>query len=422
MEVSRTDLILRHGVRCGTVTAPPSKSHIQRLLICAALGSQETVIRCGWLSRDVEAVIACLRALGAGIERGENGLLHVIPVSTVPDVVCDMPCGESGAALRFLLPVVGALGVRAVFHREGRLSERPLKPLTELLKAQGLRICEYENDVYCEGKLHAGKYLIDSSVSSQFASGLLFALSLLDGSSELSLVGKVVSATYIGMTEKVLQCAGVGMARSGNTYIICGCRRFTLPAFLTAEGDWSGAAPFLCIGALSDGGVTVRGLSSSGLQGDCCVLDVLEDAGAEVLSCDDSVTVRSGKLKGFTFDAGNAPDLVPALAALGACVDGTTRIIDAARLRVKESNRLDATAAMLNALGADVRIEPDGLTINGRASLCGGSVCSALDHRSAMAASVAACFCSEDVKLIGAECIDKSYPAFWEDLGCLFML
>lgn len=412
-------ITLAHGPRRGTVRARASKSQLQRALLCAALGEGETLIRAESVPRDAAAMIDCLRALGAEIDV-QAGALRVRPIAEPPRGVRTLPCGESGAVLRFLLPVAGALGAEAVFLREGRLPERPLAPLTQALTARGMRIGDDGAALRCAGRLRAGAYAIDGGVSSQFATGLLYALPLLDGASTLRVTGPVVSAPYLGMTEAALRGAGVRFEKSGETYAIPGGQRFAPPPELTVEGDWSGAAAFLCMGALSREGVTVEDLDPASPQGDRAILALLRRFGAGVETADGAVTVRRGSLLGGVIDASQTPDLVPVLAALAAVSGGETEIVNAARLRGKESDRLHAAARMLSALGADVAETADGLRIRGRESLAGGTADAANDHRIAMAAAVAACRCRTDVTVPGAECVEKSYPAFWEDLQCLF--
>ena len=405
------------GPRFGTVRAPVSKSMSHRLLLCAALGKRETAVECGALSDDVSAMVRCLRALGAEI-RESGGLVRVAPIRHARAGVCELDCGESGATLRFLLPVAGAFGASAVFHRRGRLPERPLAPLCETLQTHGMTIREERGRLFCKGKLLAGNYTVDGSVSSQFVSGLLYALPLLEGDSTLAVVGLPASAPYVAMTERVLRAAKISFDKSKNVYTIFGGQRCALPDG-GAEGDWSAAAAFLCIGALSGKGVSVTGLDTASAQGDRAILDVLRRFGARVEVAANAVTVRRGTLSGGVIDALDFPDLVPVLSALAAVARGETRIVNAARLRGKESDRLHATATLLNALGADVRETGDGLVIGGKAALRGGCADAANDHRIAMAAAVAACSCQGGVTLRGAECVAKSYPAFWEDLQCL---
>lgn len=405
------------GARHGTVTAPASKSHAHRLLLAAALGNAPVTISCRSLSRDVTATVDCLRSLGAEIAvDGES--LRVTPIAAVPQGRITLPCGESGATLRFLLPVVGALGAEAVFHREGRLSRRPIAPLCGVLGALGMEIVTYGADLCCNGKLLAGNYEIRGHESSQYVTGLLYALPLLRGDSILTVTGELVSAPYVALTESVLQRAKIRFDKSENRYTIPGGQTFALPDS-AVEGDWSCAAAFLCMGALSRDGVTVRGLDTSSVQGDRAVLDILRRFGAGIEVAEHAVTVRRGTLLGSVINATPIPDLVPVLAAVAAVAGGETRIINAARLRDKESDRLHTTAAMLNALGADVAEQPDGLVIRGRGRLRGGTADAANDHRIAMAAAVAACACQSETIIDGAECVDKSYPAFWEDFTWL---
>ena len=415
------DMTLLPGARHGRVRAPTSKSQLHRLLLCAALGEREAAIRhAGMLPEDVAATIGCLRSLGAAIE-AKDGAISVTPISTVPDGSLTLNCGESGSTLRFLLPVVGALGAEAVFRREERLPKRPIAPLCDVLRAHGMEVWTNGADLFCKGKLLAGDYAISGEVSSQFITGLLYALSLLDGDSTLTVTGEPVSAPYVEVTEDVLRSAGIQFTKSENRYTIPGGQRYALPKETRAEGDWSGAAAFLCMGALSREGVTVEGLRLDSTQGDRAVLDFLRRFGAGVETAQDAVTVRRGTLLGGVIDASQTPDLVPALAALATVAGGETRIVNAARLRDKESDRLRATAAMLSALGADVAETLDGLVIRGRGKLRGGTADAAGDHRIAMAAAVAACACAREVSINGAACVGKSYPAFWEEFECLSM-
>ncbi|MBQ9459513.1 MAG: 3-phosphoshikimate 1-carboxyvinyltransferase [Oscillospiraceae bacterium] len=413
------DVSLRGGARSGTVCAPASKSAAHRMLLCAALGERAAYVRCGALSRDVAATVECLRSLGAEIEAARPGELCVTPLRGTPKGVCVLPCAQSASTLRFLLPVAGSLGARAVFAREGSLSRRPVEPLLSVLRLHGMNIREDGEFLRCEGRLLAGSYEIDGGVSSQFATGLLFALTILGGST-LCLRGEVCSAPYLALTEDALALAGVPPMKQGFLYQTGASGRFQLPERVACEGDWSNAAPFLCMGALSEQGITVNGLRMDSRQGDRAVLELLCRCGARVETDGDAVTIRRGELHGFFFDAEQTPDLVPAAASFAACIEGETRIVHAARLRMKESDRLSSTAALLSALGAEVTVLADGMVIRG-GGLRGGAADAAGDHRIAMAAAVAACGCAETVTLRGAECVEKSYPAFWEDVSCLSM-
>ncbi len=403
------------GERWGSVRIPASKSQMHRLLICAALGKSPTRVSCDGVSRDIAATADCLRAMGAGIGEEAPGVFAVSPL--IPrEGPALLPCGESGSTLRFLLPVAGALGVEAGFQREGRLPRRPLAPLDSQLTAHGMTIREEGAVLRCSGKLKSGLYTLPGNVSSQYISGLLMALPLVPGDSELRITGEIESAAYITMTEDILRKAGVRFEKRGGSYQIPGSQTFDLPPELTAEGDWSGGAFFLCMGALSARGVSVYGLPADSSQGDRAVLELLRAFGASVDAGPECVTVRRGELRGITVDASPIPDLIPVLSTVAAVSEGETRIVNAARLRLKESDRLETTASMLRALGGQVTVLPDGLVIRGVPGLRGGTVDACGDHRIAMSAAAAACACSGEVTVKGGECTEKSYPRFWEDL------
>ena len=403
------------GPRTGSVRIPASKSQAHRLLICAALGAQPVALRCDGVSADIAATARCLRALGADITDDGAGTFHIIPIAGEMPVHADLLCGESGSTLRFLLPVVGTLGADVTFHMEGRLPERPLSPLDAVLAAHGMTIRRDGALLHVAGQLRPGAYELPGDVSSQYISGLLMALPRLPGESTLAVTGKLESAGYIAMTEDALRLSGIRLQKSGRTYTIPGGQTARLPAQCHVEGDWSNAAFFLCMGALSPAGVTVTGLSVASSQGDRAVLDVLRRFGADVRETQDAVTVRRGALRGVTIDAAPIPDL----SVVAALADGETQIVNAARLRLKESDRLESTAAMLRALGGQVEVHDSGLTITGRPVLTGGTVDPQRDHRIAMAAATAACGCTAPVTVHDCACTDKSYPRFWTDLSAL---
>ena len=405
------------GPRAGVIQIPASKSQAHRMLICAALSREPSRLILDGFSADIEATMQCLEALGARCEETANGL-SVTPVGVCP-AQARLDVGESGSTLRFLLPVLGALGVQAEIRMHGRLPERPLSPLWEVLEAHGMRLQQDGTILHTDGQLIAGDYSLPGNVSSQFISGLLFALPLLGGNSTLTVTGALQSARYVSMTEQALAEAGILTKKDGPVWQIGGGQRYASPAVQTVEGDWSNAAFFLCMGALSATGVTVTGLNSTSLQADRAITEILVRFGAELTVSEDAVTVRRGVLHGITLDAGPIPDLVPVVSGLAALCDGETRVENAARLRLKESDRLQTTAALLSALGGSVRELPDGLIISGRGRLSGGTADACGDHRIAMSAAMAACGCEGPVTVSGSECVAKSYPAFWEDFASL---
>ena len=402
---------LTPGPHTGEIRIPSSKSVAHRLLICAALSGQNTALLIDEPSDDILATAKCLRALGAGVEISESRI-RVRPIRR-PVGGGLLPCGESGSTLRFLLPVAGALGVSGYFKMEGRLPERPMKVYEELLCAHGMEISRGGNWLHFGGQLRSGDYSLPGDVSSQYFSGLLMALPLLSGDSTLTAEGTLESAAYIRLTEDALALSKVCFSREGQSWRIPGSQPFLLPGVLRAEGDWSNAAFFLCMGALSQRGVTVRGLNLRSSQGDMAVLDILRVFGASVETDTDSVTIRRGELRPVTIDAAPIPDLIPVLSVLACGARGDTRIVNAHRLRLKESDRLQTTAKLIRDLGGTVEELPDGLVIHGSGSLRGGDVDSCNDHRIAMSAAVAAGLCTETVTVKGAQCVKKSYPAFW---------
>ena len=406
------------GARTGRVRIPASKSQAHRLLICAALGEEKTEVVCDGISADIAATAKCLRALGAKIEEMETGFL-VSPIKKVPEGRCELYCGESGSTLRFLLPIVGALGVQAAFHREGRLPQRPLAPLDGVLTAHGMTLSEDGDLLLCSGQLQAGDYEIAGNVSSQYISGLLMALPRLMGESTLTVTGTLESAAYVAMTEDALRLSSVEFSKNGASYAIPGGQRFRLPARTAVEGDWSNAAFFLCMGALAKEGIRVEGLNLKSSQGDRGVLDVLRAFGAAVSEEENAVTVRRGTLRGVTVDASPIPDLIPVLSVVASVAAGETRVKNAYRLRLKESDRLQSTANLLRALGGRVEEKEDGLVITGVPVLHGGETQTQNDHRLAMSAAVAACAATGEVTVDNDACVAKSYPRFWEDYGSL---
>lgn len=404
------------SVPTGTVSAISSKSAAHRLLICAAFAVAETVIRCDKVNKDIEATANCLRALGADISYS-SPYFSVTPIKTPPAAAC-LDCGESGSTLRFMLPIAVALGVNTTFILSGRLPERPLSPLYEELIRHGATLSpQGSNPFLCDGKLEGNEYRIRGDVSSQFISGLLFALAFSGNGGDIIIEGSLESEPYIDMTADALTRFGVRIDKTAKGYSVQKNARLVPPAKeIFVEGDWSNAAFPLCMGALGSRSVTVTGLDINSRQGDKAVLDILRRFGADIKIENDSVTVMGGKkLCGIEIDATQIPDLVPVLATVASVCEGRTVIYGAARLRIKESDRLVTTSTMLTDLGADLTETEDGLIINGKDSLTGGSTQGFNDHRIAMSAAVASVACTSPVTVSGAECVQKSYPDFWRD-------
>ena len=409
------------GPAQGTVEAIPSKSAAHRLFIAAALGDRPTRILCRGTSQDIKATLRCLEALGAGIEvRGDAVAITPIDRSR-PLGSCVLDCGESGSTLRFLVPVAGALGAEAVFRLAGRLADRPMEPLAGEMEQHGCRLIldRSAKTLTVSGQLRPGDYALPGNVSSQFFTGLLFALPLLGEGSRLRVLGTMESASYIDLTLSALARFGLRPAPLEGGGWTVPARAYHGPGEVTVEGDWSNAAPWLCMGTLTGSGITVTGLDNESLQGDRAVCRVLARMGANVTQEADRAFAAPGTPSAVDVDARDIPDLVPVLAAAAATLPGVTRFTGAARLRLKESDRLETTARTLNALGGKVEDTADGLIVTGVPRLAGGTVDAFGDHRIAMAAAVASVACEGPVTVTGAQAVEKSYPAFWEDLAAL---
>ena len=386
---------------CGGIEGIASKSFAHRALICACLAKGKSKIRINTTSDDIMATVSCLENLGAVIEK-DGAVWSVTPIEE-PPASARIDCRESGSTIRFLLPVVCALGVKTEINGSGRLPERPLSPLKEELIRMGASISD-SFPLKVSGKIGAGEYTLRGDVSSQFVTGLLMALSYLGGG-KIKLLPPIESRPYIDMTVQVLRRFGADIKEENNTFYIDshglkGCD-------FTVEADWSNAAFWLCSGC------AVSGLNADSTQGDKAIISVLEEMGAKTARNGSEFRADVSALHGAKIDASQIPDAVPVIAAVAATAEGETVIYNAARLRLKESDRIQTTASMLRSLGADVAETDDGLIIKGKPTLSGGKTDSFNDHRIAMAAAVAACKCTGDVIIGNAQAVNKSYPEFF---------
>ena len=378
------DITIYPGKLSGIVNAIPSKSQAHRLLICAAFADSPTTLICPETNDDIQATGICLNALGADIRRSDSGY-EIIPVKSIPNEAL-LDCGESGSTLRFLLPIVGALGIDATFRMGGRLPSRPLSPLWEELERMGCRLSRpAENTIRCQGKLIAGDYFIDGGISSQFISGLLFAAALIDGKSQITVTGNLESKPYVDLTKQALQ--------------IFQAPDFHTPEYVTVEGDWSNSAFFLAAQQLGSA-VTVTNLQTDSLQGDRMVATLLPQLN-----------------KHCEIDVRDIPDLVPILSVVAAAQNGAV-FTGIHRLRLKESDRVESVIQMIKNLGGKAEADENTLTVYGT-GLKGGTVDSMNDHRIAMSAAIASTVCTEPVTILGAQCVSKSYPHFWEEFSRL---
>ena len=415
------DIRITKPIQGGKVKAVASKSDAHRLLICAALADGDTFVACPSRSEDIDATARCLKALGATVNYDQNGFF-VTPINTSSkkEERLSLDCGESGATLRFMLPVCGALGMKVSILMEGRLPARPLGALYDEMVANGCVLSEQGiSPLHCEGQLKSGTYTIPGDISSQYISGLLLALPLLPGESKICVTGVLESRPYVDMTLDSLRSFGVSIFEEDKqTFRIPGSQIFRSPKTLSVDGDWSNAAFWLCAGAIGPE-ITCTGLNLNSKQGDRAVIEILKRFGAEVCIENDSVTVSPGHLRGLDINAENTPDLVPILAAVASVAEGTTIIRNAKRLRIKESDRLHSITTSLNLLGAQITERPDGLEIIGKKILSGGTTKSFGDHRIAMTTAILSTVCSGEVILTNAEAVNKSYPGFFKDFLAL---
>ena len=396
-----TTVTIRPKRLTGRITVPPSKSQAHRLLLCAALAQGESIVGNVAFSQDICATLGCMEALGAKWEEFEPGRLRItgLQAGGRQGELPHLDCGESGSTLRFLIPIALAVAGGGVFTGRGRLMQRPQKPYFDLFDEKGISYEQREDTLVVRGQLTPGEYRLPGNVSSQFFTGLLYALSLLDGSSTVISTTRLESSEYIDMTVDAMAHAGVKVERGTdkNSYYIAPVQY--KPFSEDVEGDWSQAGFWYAAIALGNP-VEPEGMNAFSVQGDMVVV---------------AHFLRLSKPGDVTIDVSGCPDLVPPLAVMAAVRQGTTKLVNAARLRLKESDRLASVTATLNAMGACVEEKEDSLTIHGRDTLAGGvTVDCCNDHRIAMMAAVAATRCSAPVTLLGADCVKKSYPDFWE--------
>lgn len=401
------------GVLTGCITVPPSKSDVHRAILCAALAKGKSKIYPVDFSQDISATIDCVKALGAKVTTIKNGLL--IDGSTMFQTPqSSLDCRESGSTLRFMIPIAAVSGAETTFTGKGRLPDRPIGIYLDCLPKHGVT-CTTERGLplTIKGSMQSGLYEIPGDISSQFITGLLLALPLLEGNSEIRLTSPAQSIGYINMTLKTMKEFGVYIQTTSTGYQIQGGQQYT-PYNYTCEGDWSQGAFFIAAGALG-GNIELRGLTLPSLQGDSACVDIFKQFGATVTTTKTGLQVTGDSLTATTIDAENIPDLVPILAVTAAFAHGTTYIKNAERLRIKESDRLKATCHGLIRLGAICKETEDGLMITGVPSITGGKAQGFNDHRIVMALSIAAAKSTGDITITDKESIEKSYPNFFKD-------
>lgn len=420
-----TTLRIEPNSLTGILRVPSSKSLGHRDLICAALARGKSQVEQVSVSKDILATCECLRRLGALIspveeEGGRTGF--AVEGCRPHQVESLLDCGESGSTLRFLIPLAALSGEKFTFTGSGKLGSRPLDPYAAIFQEQGLLFqrggIEENFPLVVQGPLRPGHFTLPGDVSSQFISGLLFALPLLPGDSTLEITGKLESQSYIALTLSALKKYGITIEHSDfRSYRIPGNQQYQ-PRTGAVEGDYSQAAFWLTAGMLGRS-IGLLGMSPDSLQGDKAIIPILQRMGGQVVFEGDTLMSRPATSIGTTIDAADCPDIVPVLTVAAALSQGHTEIIHAERLRLKECDRLKAMTTELNKLGAHITEKPDGLSIDGVEELNGGIVDCWNDHRIAMSLAVASIQCREPLTLVGAECVAKSYPEFWQDFKTL---
>ena len=409
-----------NGILQGAVVPPPSKSQAHRLLICAALGKSPCTIVCSSVNDDILATMRSLNALGADIKY-ESGIFAVRPVKVCKGGCLD--CGESGSTLRFLMSVAAALGADATFVGGGKLPERPMGDLCKVLQEHGVSLKKHieglELPITCTGTLQGGDYKLPGNLSSQYLTGLLFALPMAERDSVIEIVGGLTSASYVDMTIDALRLAGISVRRCGDTFVVPGAQQYALPGDIAVEGDWSSAAFWIVAGVIGKKPIVVRGMNPSSLQGDRAIIDHLRSMGAYIDITPEGIVAMPSQLFGAELDCADTPDLVPILSVAAATAQGETLFTNVGRLRFKESDRLAAMKAVLASFGISSSIGEDTFTVVGGEPVAQSEVESFGDHRIAMSAAVMSTVAQGVTTIKGAECVAKSYPSFFEDFAAL---
>ena len=386
---------IKPGKGKGTMVAPPSKSMAHRLLIGGGLSKGTSVIEGISSSEDMKATLDCLSAIGAKYSiDGDKVTITGADIRNIPKGAV-LRCRESGSTLRFFIPICLLDGKTFTLTGSEKLLSRPLSVYEDIFKKQGITFEAAPDTITVGGKLKSGTFKIKGNISSQFITGLLLAAALIPGQSRIRLTGKVESRPYITMTQRAMERFGLPCY----DFCITGGTPFHSPGTLTVEGDWSNGAFFLAAKALGNGVETIN-LSPDSPQGDRAVSTLLPALESHA-----------------TISAADIPDLVPILSVAAASKQGAV-FTDIQRLRLKESDRVASVIAMLEALGGNAEATEEALTVYGT-GLTGGMVDSVNDHRIAMSAAIAATVCTEPVTILGAQCVKKSYPHFWEEYSRL---
>jgi 3-phosphoshikimate 1-carboxyvinyltransferase len=409
------NVLITPGKLSGTVQIPPSKSETHRAIIASSLAKGKSVISNVSFSDDVLATIGAMEKIGVKFSKSAQQLTvnGVGRVFLSDDNFID--CNESGSTLRFLIPLLSLSKQKVVFTGKPGLFRRPMSIYENMFKQMNLSFLQSEKSIIMSGSLIPGVYELPGNVSSQFISGLLFALPLLKGDSIVKITTLLESEDYVTMTVRMLKLYGITIDVFGNEFHIKGNQIYT-PAHFAVEGDYTQMAVYAVAGFLN-GDITVKNINPDASQPDRRILDFGKQMGGLFDSIENGFAFKKSTTKGITIDIGQSPDIGPILALLGALSEGTTVIDNATRLQYKESNRLLSTYETLKAMGVDVTMTESSLTIQGKSILEGGTFDSFGDHRIVMMAAISACRSHKPVLIKNADAVNKSYPDFFADFA-----
>jgi len=406
----------------GSINIPPSKSQSHRAIICAGLSKGTSCIENVIFSEDILATIEGMKAFGMEVvnictdEETKRSSIVIEGKGYIKKLKRIIDCRESGSTLRFLIPISCLTGEKITFIGKGKLAERPLSSYYKIFNSQGIKYsnCNGNLPLTIEGLLKPDSFKIEGNISSQFITGLMFALPLLSGDSIIEITTNLESKGYVDLTLDMLNKFSIRIINDDYKKFYIPGNQVYVPVNYKVEGDFSQAAFWIVSGILG-GNIYLKDLSLNSLQGDKEILNIVTEMGANIICEDDYIKVTESRTKGAIIDASQCPDLVPVLAVLGALSKGRTEIINAQRVRIKESDRLSAISSELNKIGADITETEYGLIINGVDSFSGGVVDSWNDHRIAMALAVASIRCKEPLIIRNSGAVNKSYPGFWQD-------
>lgn len=396
----------------GSVRIPTSKSLTHRALISASLAKGKSTITNVVMSEDIKATLKALEQLGAKFDI-KGDIIQVKGIKSLKVPTQPIDCNESGSTLRFMIPILSLTNKPVEFTGKPSLLKRPQDVYKILFEEDQIPFIHQADRIMVNGSIKARKYEIDGSISSQFFTGLMFALPLLNEDSYIYLLGTLESKGYIDLTIDILKKFGISIIEIDNGYLIPGNQVYKSFDY-TVEGDYSQGAFFLVAGILN-GSIAVDNLPHESLQGDKEIIDIIKRMKGRLIYTENGLVANTSETNGTRIDISNCPDLGPIVALLGSLSRGTTTIVNASRLRMKESDRIESTVTTLQQLGANIKTENDDIIIHGKSNLTGGVVDSHNDHRIAMMAAIAAIVCENEVVLTGASAVNKSYPHFFDD-------